>query len=427
MSQLYKTQEYYKKLLLKHPQETKFIDEMPTEILITVLLKLPHGVFEQIIAHLSAEKMADGLAYAPSNKAKHFINRINSINPSVQNQVLKLLKPKQQQQIKQLLKYASTEVGSFMHLEVLNATVDDKIADVKDEIQHYDSINQHAPFMQLFIISRKEHLLATLDITQLILHQDSENLNDIIEKKQLQKPLMIDEYATINTAVAMFEEFNLSSLAVVDKKGKLLGRILFDDVYIFIRAEEEKQALNMLGTHHQAEKSFGTAQRKRLEWLFINLGAVLLSAIVVNYFRGTIEQFVTLAVLMPIVAALGGDVGNQAVTVTVRRLALGNINHKETFSIISKELFIGIVNGIIIGVVVGVLAYFWFNQPLLGVVVGLAIILNLSIAGLIGSFLPIVLKHFKIDPAIASPLLLTTTTDTMGFFIFLGLASVILL
>lgn len=260
-----------------------------------------------------------------------------------------------------------------------------------------------------------------------MLYDDQERLQSIVDAMQSHKPLFMNEHAPVNEAVQLFEKFDLSTLAVIDDKGKLVGRILFDDIYIFIRNEEEQRALNMLGTHHQAEKSFTTAQRTRLKWIFINLAAVLLSAIVIDHFKGSIEQIVALAVLMPVVTALGGDVGNQAVTVTVRRIALGDINYKSALAIISKEVRIGLVNGLIVGLVVGILAYFWFHNPMLGVVTGLAIILNISLAGLIGSALPILFKHFKIDPAIASPLLLTTATDALGFFIFLGLATLILL
>ena len=282
--------------------------------------------------------------------------------------------------------------------------------------------------IKLFITTEKNHLIKTIKLSDLILYENHETIQSIVNTAHSIKPFCINEHDPVSKVVHLFEEYELSTIAVVDDKGKLLGRILFDDIYTFIRSEEEKRALKMSGTRPKAEKNFHSAQRTRLEWIFINLIAILLSAMVVNHFKGTIEQIVVLAVLMPIVAALGGNVGNQAVTVTVRRIALnGEIRYKTALAIISKEIRIGIINGLIVGVVVGILAYFWFNQLMLGVVVGLAIILNLSLAGLIGSALPIIFKHFKIDPAIASPLLLTTATDAMGFFIFLGLATLILL
>ena len=403
-------------------------DETPIEIFAQKLLKLPHDEFEHIIQTISYQKLAQAISYAESNQAKHLLKRIKYVDETLEKNIYNLLQKEQQHQVKQLFNYTDDEVGAYMHLELLSATTDETVLDVKKRIKTYEeSSTPHAVFHELFITTKKDLLLYVLDISKLLLYDDTQSIESIIMAEKLQKAAMVNEHADIHTALKLFEKQDLSTLGIVDKKGRLLGRILFEDAYVFIRVEEEKQVLNMLGTHHQAEKSFGTAQRKRLEWIFINLCAILLSALVVNHFKGTIEQIVTLAVLMPVVAALGGNVGNQAVTVTVRRLAIGEISRKVAYKIIGKEFLIGIVNGLIVGAVVGVLAYFWFHQPMLGAVVALAIIINLSLAGLIGSFLPIIMKHFNIDPAIASPLLLTTATDAMGFFVFLGLATLILL
>ena len=395
------------------------VDEIPIENFAHKLLKLPHDEFKNILQEISYQKLAQAISYAESNQAKHLLKRIKYIDENLEKNIYKLLKKEQQHQVKQLFNYTDDEVGAYMHLELLTATTDETVLDIKNKIRMYEhKATPRAVFHKLFITTKKERLLYVLDICKLMLYNDTETIESIITAEKLQKAAMINEHANIHTAVKLFEKQDLSTLGVVDKKSRLLGRLLFEDAYVFIRVEEEKQALNMLGTHHKAEKSFTTAQRKRLEWIFINLCAILLSALVVNHFKGTIQQIVTLAVLMPVVAALGGNVGNQAVTVTVRRLALGEINKKMAYKIIGKEFLIGIVNGIIVGAVVGVLAYFWFHQPMLGVVVTLAIIINLSLAGLIGSILPIIMKRFNIDPAIASPLLLTTATDAMGFLYF---------
>jgi magnesium transporter len=417
----------YKTLLLKQPKSSNVLSKIPIEHLVTTLLKLPHEVFKDLLHTISYEKLAEAISYVESNKAKHMIHRIDTIDTQLQKQIYTLLQEEQKHKIKQLLQYSDDEVGAYMHLELLCATIHEDIAAVKEKITHSKKKQQHAPFIQLFVCDKRDRLIATFDIANLLPYPKETKIKDLLKKESPDTPLSINEHSSISKAVEVFELYNLSSLAVVDKRGKLLGRLLFDDIYTFIRVQEERQALTMLGTHHEAEKSFFTAQRKRLEWLFINLCAILLSALVVNYFKGTIQEIISLAVLMPIVAALGGDVGNQAVTITVRRLSLGDINAKRARKLILKELTIGIINGLLIGLFVGTLAYIWFDQYMLGIVVGLAIIINLSIAGLIGSFLPIFFKRFNIDPAIASPLLLTTATDAMGFFIFLGLAKIMLL
>ncbi|WP_457750056.1 magnesium transporter [Sulfurimonas sp.] len=417
----------YKNLILQNPHNKDVINQIPKENLVNILLKLPHEVFKEVLYILPYKKLAEAIALETSNKAKHIIHRINNIDTSLQKRIYTLLPEDLKHKIKLLLKYNDTQVGAYMHLEYLCASLDETISDIKTKIINFDKLDTYAPFIQLFICNKKEHLLGTINISKLIPYNENVNIKELLQNNKLNQPIYINHHAPIDKAIELFELFNLSSLAVVDKNGKLLGRILSDDIYTFIRVQEEKQVLNMLGTHHQAEKSFFTAQPKRLEWIFINLCAILLSALVVNYFKGTIQQIVTLAVLMPIVAALGGNVGNQAVTITVRRLAIGDISSQRAVQLILKEFAIGVVNGLIVGAFVGIITYLWFHQYMLGVVVGAAIILNLSLAGLIGSFLPIFFKRFNIDPAIASPLLLTTATDTMGFFIFLGLAKIILL
>jgi len=420
-------QKKYKKLLIDNPQNQSVISKIPIEILGMILIKLPSLTFKQIITQIPKQTLADAVPFLQSDKAAYFMRQINNIDTHLKNDIFALLKPEQQAEIEKLLKYSLEEVGAYMQLEILTATPKETIDDVKEKIKIFETENPNITFIKLFITTPRNHLIKTIKLSDLILYENHETIQSIIDTAHSVKPFCINEHDPVSKVVHLFEEYDLSTIAVVDDKGKLLGRILFDDIYTFIRSEEEKRALKMSGTRPKAEKNFNTAQKIRLEWIFINLAAILLSAMVVDHFKGTIAHIVVLAVLMPIVAALGGNVGNQAVTVTVRRIALGEINYKTALAIISKEVRIGIVNGLIVGIVVGVLTYFWFHQPMLSVVIGLAIIINLSMAGLIGSALPIIFKHFNIDPAIASPLLLTTATDAMGFFIFLGLATLILL
>ena len=420
-------QKKYKQLLIDNPQDQSIISKIPIEILGMILIKLPPLTFKQVITQIPKQTLAHAVPFLQSDKAAYFIRQINNINPHLKNDIFSLIKPEERAQIEKLLKYSLEEVGAYMQLELLTATPKETIDDVKEKIKIFETENSNITFIKLFITTQKDHLIKTIKLSDLLLYENHKTIQSIVDTTHSIKPFCSNEHAPVSKVVHLFEEYDLSTIAVVGDKGKLLGRILFDDIYTFIRSEEEKRALKMSGTRPKAEKNFNTAQKIRLEWIFINLAAILLSAMVVDHFEGTITHIVVLAVLMPIVAALGGNVGNQAVTVTVRRIAIGDINYKTALTIISKEVRIGIVNGLIVGVFVGILAYFWFHLPLLGVVIGLAIILNLSLAGLIGSALPIIFKHFKIDPAIASPLLLTTATDAMGFFIFLGLATLILL
>lgn len=199
-------------------------------------------------------------------------------------------------------------------------------------------------------------------------------------------------------------------------------------VYDLIRMQEHNQALKMAGADYEAEEEgFNLARKARLRWLLINLAALCCAAFIISLYKEKIEQIVALAVLMPIVAALGGNVSNQAVTVTVRKLTLGQIDWKNAFPVIKREIMLGSINGIVMGIAVSIITYLWFQQTLLGLVIAIAIFINLAVAGLIGSMIPMLIKKFNGDPTIASPLLLTTATDALGFFVFLGLAEMILI
>jgi magnesium transporter len=227
----------------------------------------------------------------------------------------------------------------------------------------------------------------------------------------------------------MFTNYNLSALAVVDGNNKLLGRITHDDIHDIIQQIDTKQLYSLAGVSDDAEheESIYLIGRNRAMWLGINLITAVLASLVIGLFDATIQSFVALAVLMPIVASMGGNAGTQTLTVTVRQMALGEIDYQDAKKIIYKEVMISVVNGLLFAAVIGVVAYLWFNIPLLGVVIAISMIINLFSAGFFGAVIPIVLQKKGIDPAIGSTVILTTVTDVVGFFSFLGLATLILL
>lgn len=403
------------------------LSTIPLPYLAKTIMEMSTSNFEEVVERLPHRKLVESLSYLDSNEVTDFMQRIEKIDLNLHQVIYSLLQPNQQRQITNLSFYSKDEAGAYMQIEMLQSTTMGQLAEVKKNIQYFRKQKPFTPLIKLFVTDQDRHLVATPHFSDLLLFSDEQTLQEIIEILQPHKPLSINEHAPIADAVHLFEEFDLAALAVVDDEGKLIGRILFDDIYDLIREEEEAMALNLSGVHHEIDENFFVAQWSRLRWIFINLGAILLASIVVYHFQNAIEQIVVLAVLMPVVAALGGNVGNQAVTVTVRRLAYGDIDHSRAKSILVREVTIGVLNGLVIGIVVGILSYLWFGIPLLGLVAWIAILINLSLAGLVGALLPILFKKLEIDPAIASPLLLTTTTDTMGFFVFLGLANALLL
>ncbi|MGW8322876.1 MAG: magnesium transporter, partial [Thermodesulfobacteriota bacterium] len=226
----------------------------------------------------------------------------------------------------------------------------------------------------------------------------------------------------------LFERYDLISAAVVDTNGKLLGRITIDDVVDIIRDEGEQHMMNMAGLSED-EDLFGPVtktSRDRSLWLIFNLVAAFFASWVIGLFEARIEKLVALAVLLPVVASLAGNVGNQALTVVIRGLATGQISSGNRGDLFRKELMVGLTNGLMFAVLVGGVVFMWFNNWLLGFVIALAVALNLLTAAGLGSTIPLILKRFGVDPPLAGSVLLTATMDMLGYFVFLGLASIIL-
>ncbi len=226
----------------------------------------------------------------------------------------------------------------------------------------------------------------------------------------------------------VFRQRDLVSAPVVDDGGRLVGAITIDDVVDVIDEEHEEDIMRLGGVKEGDlyEATMDTT-RSRFGWLLINLGTAILASMVIGLFDATIEQMVALAVLMPIVASMGGNAGTQTLTVAVRALAMKELTAANAGRVIGKELLVGALNGVMFAGLIGVVAWIWFGSVALGVVIGLAMIVNLLVAGLAGTTIPLMLEHFGVDPAVASSIFLTTLTDIVGFFVFLGLAALILL
>ncbi len=209
----------------------------------------------------------------------------------------------------------------------------------------------------------------------------------------------------------------------------LIGRITSDDIIDVIEENATEQMYQLAGVNedYEHEDKISETAQKRAIWLCLNLGTAILASLVIGYFEETLRAYVALAILMPIVASMGGNAGTQTLTVMVRQLALGDIDLENAKEAVQKEVLISLLNGFIFAILMGVIAYFWFDTALLGLVIGLSMIINLFSAGFFGASIPLLLKRFDIDPALGSTVLLTTVTDIVGFFSFLMLAKVILL
>jgi magnesium transporter len=313
-----------------------------------------------------------------------------------------------------------------MQTELFDATLDETIQSSIDRLKALKEADELENIYQVLIINEQRRLIAAIALEDLILYDFSKTYREVIESKDFRS---VEAAADIEDVAKMFEQYDLSVVPVVDWQGKLVGRITSDDIYDIIEERATEQIYNLAGVDDEAEqeeKLWGVFQ-KRASWLFLNLLTAILASFVIGLFDETLAAFIPLAILMPIVASMGGNAGTQTLTVMVRRIALGEIDFENAKTALYKELLVSTLNGMLFALLMGLIAFIWFDTAALGLVIGLAMIINMLVAGSFGAAIPLLLKRLDIDPAVGSTVLLTTATDVFGFFSFLALAQWIIL
>jgi magnesium transporter len=325
--------------------------------------------------------------------------------------------------VERLLKYEEETAGGRMTSHLVTVRDSATAAEALDEIRR--QAEEVEDFYQVFVVDRDRRLVGVLPFKALVVARPERRIREIMADPEVTVKPDLDQ----EEVARLMARYNLPSVAVVDDSGRLLGRVTFDDVIDVVEAETTEDLLKFGGVSPDEELAaeWTASVRSRLPWLYVNLMTAFLAASVVYHFQDTLQRAVALAVWMPVIAGMGGNAGTQALAVTVRRLALGLIPKQHFLRVVGKEVLVGVTNGLAIGVVVGGVAALLGEQPLLGVVVSLAMTVNLLIAGFAGAFIPLVLERFGVDPAIASSIFVTTFTDTFGFLLLLGLAGWLLL
>lgn len=402
--------------------------KVPVGELCKVMLELSGREFAEALGRLSVHKILRAMEKLPSSDVTDFMKRVEMNDPVLAEKLYAMMNPQDRHEISELSKYNETQAGAYMETEVLTATPSDTIESVRQNIRDFRQEEPHSPIVKLFVTDEEGHLISTLHFSELILYESSQTIDEVLQTIKPHRPITIRPTSPIDEVIRLFDEYDLSVVGVVNKQGLLKGRILYDDIYDLMRHYETDQVYKLAGVDDEAEEeNLSAARKKRLLWLVINLATVLGASVVIGIFEETIAQYIALAILMPVVAALGGNAGMQAVTVTVRRLALGEIEPSQAYSVLKRELAIVAVNGLAIAALVAAAAGIWFADMTLSMVIAMAIFLNLTVAGIVGSLIPLLLKRFGVDPAVASSVLLSTTTDAFGFFIFLMLANLFLI
>ncbi len=387
---------------------SEIISEIKPEIAVGILSELEIGRIVAILEELSSDDAS---------------SLISLFEEKLQVEILKKMNKEESEVIQEQLSYPEESAGRIMSTDFLALNESTSAGDAISAIQ-LASEEVEVPFY-LYVIDDEERLKGVVSLKQLIL------VNPKMKLKEIMNPEIykVDAFTDQEEVASVVANYNILAIPVTDESNKLVGVVTVDDVIDIIHDEATEDIYKLAGVtqDYSIDLSTGRSLKKRLPWLFMSLLTTSLSALVVSLFRGTIEQFILLAVLMPIVPALGGVVGNQSIAIMVRELILGTFEWKRSRKILTKELIVNVVNGIVIAIFSGLATAFIFKKWVIGLIFGCAIIFNLFIAALMGTLIPLVLKKLKFDPALASGMIVSMLTDTCGFLSFLGLATIFLL
>jgi magnesium transporter len=403
------------------------LKKIPSVLFAEVLAEMPDYVQEEMAEYVSTKKLVTITSNMDTDDAADFIQNLSEDNEDIAQTILESFDDEDKEILEQLISYEDSEAGSYMQSELFSGHLDEKIGVAIKRLKNLKESGELDNIWHCHVVDKKGAYIGSVGLEELIIFEHQLTFEDIPQEKF--RDYFINHKSNIKEAVDIITNYNLSSLPVVDDKNKLIGRITSDDVYDIIQESATEQIYNMAGVSDEAENEEDIYQigKSRAFWLGINLLTAIAASIVIGIFDSTIQSLVALAVLMPIVASMGGNAGTQTLTVTVRQMALGDIENEDAKKTIYKEVIISLANGAIFALIIGIIAYIWFSMPMLGVVIALSMIINLLSAGFFGAVIPLGLQKAGIDPAIGSTVLLTTVTDIVGFFSFLGLATVVLL
>ena len=421
------------KKIEKNSEEDFFtiLKKLPDDILGEVLLELPDNLREDAYSELTIKQLTDAVDELESDDQTDIIQELEEHDVEKAKEIYDGLEAEDQKEIDWLKTYEEDQAGSYMQTELFSANLEETIKQSLDRLTEGKASDELENIHQVFIVNDDRKLIASILLEDLIIidfkKTYQEVLNEYDENKF--KPFVVQDKDNIDDVAKKFEKYDLNVVAVLGYQDMLMGRITSDDILDVIEENATEQMYQLAGVDDdfEHEDNLFTTAKKRAMWLFLNLGTAILASLVIGIFDETIQAYVALAILMPIVASMGGNAGTQTLAVMVRQLALGDIELEHSKDAVKKEVIISLVNGLLFAIIMGIIAWLWFDEKLLGLVIGMSMILNLFAAGFFGASIPLLLKKFDIDPAIGSTVLLTTVTDIVGFFSFLMLAKLILL
>ncbi len=368
---------------------------------------------------LSRMEASEVLAITESLETDDMADILQQLPERVMKELLKIMDRENRERVEQVLSYPEDTAGGLMNTDTVTIRPDITAETVLRYLRRHKEIPETTD--TLFVVSRKGSYIGVLPLTRLLTTDP-----DVLVREIMNTDVAAIAADTPDEEVArLFEQLDLISAPVTDDAGKLLGRITIDDVVDVIREDADHSLMSMAGLDED-EDTFAPIMkttRRRAVWLGINLITAFIASAVIGLFEDTIDKVVALAVLMPIVASMGGIAGSQTLTLVIRGQALGHVERSNIGWLFNRELVVGMLNGILWALVVALVAVLWFQDMTVGIIIALAIVINLVAGAMAGTLLPMILKSVGIDPALAGSVLLTTITDVVGFFAFLGLAT----
>ena len=380
-----------------------------------VFVELNEAVQTEIIKYLSK----DSIVYILKNlESDDSIKIIENLSEENKNDILRSLPPKDRFVLLESLSYPEDSAARIMQREFTAIPSNWSVGQTIDYLRENKDLPEE--FLEIFVVDNEFQPIGTVPSSKVLRTSRDSKMITIMNESQLSIPVDMDREEVGH----LFENYNLNSACVVDKNNKLVGMITSDDVLTVLKEEAEEDALRLAGVGDE-EITDGVFKKtkRRFNWLLLNLFTAFLATWVISIFGATIEQMVALAFLMPIVASMGGNAGMQTLAVTIRTIATNELTKNNFTQNIVKEFSIGILNGIIFAIISAIIVQLWFNDIQLSLIISISMVLNMIVAGLFGILVPISLKRFNIDPAIASSVFVTTITDVIGFLSFLGIGA----
>jgi len=386
-----------------------------------VLSELDWGLREEVLELLPDNVIADAMRELDSDDV---VDILEDLEQQQQDEILATLDPADRAAVQAALSYPEDTAGRLMQREFVAVP---EHWSVGETIDHLRSKAGQLPeeFYHVILTDPRMKPTGYVTLGRLLASVRAVKLQDITEDSFRPIPASQPE----DEVAYAFNQYHLISAPVVDDDGRLVGVITIDDAMIVLEDEAEEDILRLAGVGEESSLSDGILEttKQRFPWLFVNLITAILASLVISQFEAAIAQIVALAVLMPIVASMGGNAGTQSLTVAVRAIATKDLTSSNLLRVVTREAGVGLINGAVFAIVMGLVGVVWFGSAMLGAVIGVAMVINLLVAGLAGILVPVVLDRLRIDPALASGAFVTTVTDVVGFFAFLGLAVIMLL